>query len=84
VVDKITLSQQCPALKEVCWNFHIDVLPDQDAFELYQSKWDYIDLGRMGEDEKTLVRRLAEKYGNGMVVYKRYREGSFTVDVSKL
>jgi len=66
-MEKIILSQQCPALKEACWNVHVDVLPAREVFELYEIKWRYVDHDRMSEDEKLLIRHLTANYGHGVM-----------------
>lgn len=58
-MDCIILSKCCPALKEVCWNFHVDELSPEDLFELYEIKWKYINHEDMCAKERALIKDLA-------------------------
>jgi len=42
-------------------------LTERDAFGLYERNWRFVDTGNMPDGERALIRRLAEKYGQGIL-----------------
>lgn len=55
-------------LRLLCW--HIDPskpVTEQQAFELYERNWRYVDQNNLSEDEAALIERLKSHYGNGVI-----------------
>jgi hypothetical protein len=54
-------------LKGLCWNRRGHYLAPQEAFHLYERNWRFVDTGRMKPEERELIRRLAVRFGNGIL-----------------
>ena len=54
-------------LAALCWNRHERYLSEAEAFRLYERNWRLVDTRRMQPAERTLVDRLAARYGNGVL-----------------
>jgi len=65
--DVIVETRTFPNLKLLCWNRAAPFLTGRDAFGLYERNWRFVDTRNMPEDERALVRRLADKYGRGVM-----------------
>ncbi len=65
--EAIVETRKFPNLKLLCWNRAALFLTGRDAFGLYERNWRFVDTRTMPEDERTLIRRLAEKYGRGIL-----------------
>jgi hypothetical protein len=63
----IVETRRFPNLKLLCWNRAAPFLTERDAFGLYERNWRFVDSATMPEDERALIRRLAEKYGRGVL-----------------
>ena len=65
--EAIVETRKFPNLKLLCWNRATPFLTGRDAFNLYERNWRFVDTKTMPEDERVLIRRLAEKYGRGVL-----------------
>lgn len=54
-------------LKGLCWNRRERYVAAEEAFRLYERNWRFVDAGRMKSDERELIRRLAARFGNGIL-----------------
>jgi len=61
----IRLSQY-PQLKLLAWSYQgLDEIEEVEALALYERGWPYVDQDAMSQDEKELLARLVQTYGNG-------------------
>ena len=65
--EAIVETRKFPNLKLLCWNRAAPFLTERDALGLYERNWRFVDTGTMPENERALIRRLAEKYGRGVL-----------------
>jgi hypothetical protein len=65
--EAVVDTRRFPNLKLLCWNRATPFLSGRDAFGLYERNWRFVDTRTMPEDERALIRRLAEKYGRGVL-----------------
>ncbi|MGP1678732.1 MAG: hypothetical protein ACTS6J_16445 [Burkholderiales bacterium] len=63
----IVEARRFPNLKLLCWNRAVPFLTERDAFGIYERNWRFVDTKTMPDDERALIRRLAEKYGRGVL-----------------
>jgi hypothetical protein len=56
-----------PNLRLLAWQFHQKRISERDAFALYEREWRHVDVSRLDLEERRLIRRLAETYGNGVL-----------------
>jgi len=54
-------------LAALCWNRRDRYLGAEEAFRLYERNWRLVDRRRMKPAERTLIERLATRYGNGVL-----------------
>lgn len=60
--------EEYPQLKRLIWNRPgAESLVERDALALYERNWDLIDADQLTEHERTLLRRLVDKYGQGVL-----------------
>lgn len=64
-MDKID-RRQYPELNTIMWDMHCEQVEPKVAFDLYERRWRYIDTTRLTEDERALVLRLTNEFGNGI------------------
>lgn len=55
-----------PELDKVLWDFHSQNIPAKLAFEMYETRWKFIDEKHIGQDERRLIEVLIDFYGNGI------------------
>jgi hypothetical protein len=55
-------------LKTLCWNRRKRFLGAEEAFRLYERNWRHIDRGNMTQAEQALIARLADRFGNGVLL----------------
>lgn len=67
LADAIIDARQYPNLQLLMWNRADRFLSDRDAFGLYEHYWRFVDRKRLDRKELDLIRRLATKYGNGVL-----------------
>ncbi len=65
--EAIVDTRQFPNLQLLCWNRTAPLLTERDALGLYERNWRFVDTETMPEDERALIRRLAERYGRGVM-----------------
>ncbi len=65
--EAIVETRKFPNLKLLCWNRAAPFLTGRDAFGLYERNWRFVDTKNMPDDERALIRRLAERYGRGVL-----------------
>lgn len=57
-----------PQLKQLAWNRPgVTSLTERDALALYERHWDAVDADRMTNHERTLLQRLVDTYGQGIL-----------------
>jgi hypothetical protein len=54
-------------LKALCWNRRERFLGAEEAFRLYERNWRHVDRSNMTPAEQTLIARLADRFGNGVL-----------------
>ena len=54
-------------LAALCWNRRDRYLGAEEAFRLYERNWRLVDRRRLKPAERTLIERLAARYGNGVL-----------------
>ena len=65
--DAVVEVQDFPNLQLLCWNRADPFITERDAFGLYERNWRFVDTKNMPDLERNLIRRLADKYGHGVV-----------------
>ena len=65
--ETILDARRFPNLQLLMWNRADFLLTDRDAFGLYERNWRFVDRKRLTRQELALIRRLAAKYGNGVL-----------------
>jgi hypothetical protein len=56
-----------PALRLIAWQLHVDRIAEADAFALYEREWRHVDASVLEPDERELIQRLADTYGQGVL-----------------
>lgn len=60
--------EEYPQLKRLTWNRPgVEALTERDALALYERHWDAVDVDQMTEHERTLLQRLVDKHGQGIL-----------------
>ncbi len=54
-------------LKALCWNRGLRFLGAEEAFRLYERNWRHIDHKNISGAERSLIARLADRFGNGVL-----------------
>lgn len=55
-----------PELKQLVWSRNAArPISGEEALEFYERNWRFIDQDQLTPQEAALIRRLAERYGNG-------------------
>jgi hypothetical protein len=58
-----------PQLQALAWNRDTArPIPAEEAFALYERNWRFVDQERLTVREKLLVRKLADKFGHGILL----------------
>ena len=65
--EELVEIDQYENLKELCWNRRGRYLGAEEAFRLYERNWRFVDTRRMKAAERSLVQRLACRFGNGVL-----------------
>ncbi|UAY90582.1 hypothetical protein KSL88_13665 [Pectobacterium polaris] len=55
-----------PELDNVLWDYHAQKIPADLAFRMYEERWRFIDKNRISQNERFLIEKLTELYGNGL------------------
>ena len=56
-----------PNLRLLAWQLHRDRIGEAEAFALYEREWRHVDVQRLNVEERRLIRRLADTYGQGVL-----------------
>lgn len=65
--ESIIDPRKYPNLELLCWNRADRPVSDREAFGLYERNWRFVDQAALGEAERALIERLAQKFGNGVI-----------------
>lgn len=58
-----------PQLQALCWNRPNNAVVDgQEAFDLYERNWRFVDADAFDDDEQELLDTLTARYGNGILL----------------
>ncbi len=57
-----------PELAKLVWNRDAThPIPCEEALQLYERNWRFVDVDHLGEPERLFIRELAETYGHGVL-----------------
>jgi hypothetical protein len=56
-----------PQLKLLCWNRRNQFLGAEDAWNLYERNWRFIEPDRLEASERRLIESLASRFGGGLM-----------------
>jgi hypothetical protein len=57
-----------PQLRLIAWNRNpADTITGEEAFDLYERNWRYVDEAAMPDQERAVVHRLTHEYGHGIL-----------------
>jgi hypothetical protein len=56
-----------PQLEDLAWNRRDALIPARAAFQLYERNWRFVNVEKLGDDERELIDRLARTFGNGVI-----------------
>jgi hypothetical protein len=56
-----------PALKSLMWSRRDACIPAREAFQLYERNWRLVQGERLNDAERSLIERLAARYGRGLL-----------------
>lgn len=68
MIPKMIQRKNYPELNLILWDRVDTSLPAQDAFKYYERRWRYIDERQLTDKERDLIKDLALKYGNGLLL----------------
>lgn len=54
-------------LRILCWNRDARYLGAEEVFKLYERNWRHVDRNNMSDAERSLIARLADRFGNGVL-----------------
>lgn len=54
-------------LRLLAWNRTGRVVTRAEAFQLYERNWRHVDLNGMSAEERELITKLKQEYGNGVI-----------------
>ena len=54
-----------PELDHLLWDIHKKYIDPETAFKLYERRWGFVDRQHITNEEKGLINRLVQTYGNG-------------------
>jgi hypothetical protein len=67
LANTIVDAERYENLKLLRWNRSGRYLTDREAFGLYERNWRLVDTAHLDEEERSLINKLARKYGNGVL-----------------
>ena len=67
LANTIVDAERYENLKLLRWNRSGRYLTDREAFGLYERNWRLVDTAHLDEEERSLIDKLARKYGNGVL-----------------
>jgi hypothetical protein len=56
-----------PQLSALCWSRTLRSVEEPEALQLYESGWRFVEKDRLTSSEQSLITRLAEQYGKGVL-----------------
>lgn len=56
-----------PQLRDLAWNRVDPFISVEEAFQLYERNWRFVDAARLDERERLLIERLKAECGNGEI-----------------
>ena len=56
-----------PNLRLLAWQVHREYLGEAEAFALYEREWRHVDKQSLSEEERRLIQRLVDTYGQGVL-----------------
>lgn len=57
-----------PQLRLIAWNRHPDdAITGEEAFDLYERNWRFVDETAMSPHERAMLERLTREYGHGIL-----------------
>ena len=57
-----------PMLRDLLWTGRQrEWLPAQEAFDIYERNWRFVNPAELGENEKALIERLSRRFGGGLL-----------------
>jgi hypothetical protein len=59
--------REYPQLAQLAWNRRDPVMRAEEAFRLYEANWRFVDAARLAPSERALIKRLAARYGAGLL-----------------
>jgi len=66
VLDRIVVRlADYPQLADLAWNRTDEFIPADEALQLYERNWRFIEPARLNERERNLIERLRAEFGNG-------------------
>lgn len=60
------LRRDYPELDKLLWDFHTQKIPADLAFHMYEERWRFVDKNHLGQNERFLIEKLTDFYGNGV------------------
>lgn len=60
--------EQYPELDLIMWDRADRYVTPQDALHLYETRWRFVDKERLCNKEKTLIRKLTDDHGHGVML----------------
>lgn len=64
-MPKIT-RREYPQLDRLLWDIHAKTIDPKVAFGIYEQRWAFVAKNILTAKEKTLIKKLTAKYGNGI------------------
>jgi len=55
-----------PELKLITWNIHLPKITEKEAYDIYRVNWRHVHENMLTDEEKALIKKLCEKYGDGI------------------
>jgi hypothetical protein len=56
-----------PNLRLLAWQLHRNRIGEAETFALYEREWRHVDVARLSDKERRLIKRLADTYGHGVL-----------------
>lgn len=56
-----------PQLRDLAWNRTDEYIPANEAFQLYERNWRFVEPGRLDPEERALLDRLKARFGGGVI-----------------
>jgi hypothetical protein len=56
-----------PQLRDLAWNRTDEYVPAQEAFQMYERNWRFVEVDRLDPNERALIERLKQTFGGGVI-----------------